>query len=72
MSKLPWWAFRAGSWSDFLFPHCLTQLPNSTVETKLTLGQKYNPLSLTHSHPLPKYDQIEMPFEGKLTNTKEL
>lgn len=64
VSKLPWWAFRVGYWSDFLFPHCLLQLRNSTVENQLASGQKYNLRLLTDSQvPIPKYHQIEMPLK---------
>lgn len=72
VSKLPWWAFRVGSCSDFLLPHCLAQLPNSTVENKLALGQKYNLLPLTHSYLPTQRLPITMPYVEKFTNTKEL
>lgn len=59
VSKLPWWASRAGSRSSFLSPpplatQLLTQLPDSTVENKLASGQKYNLLHSLIPNPAPQ------------------
>lgn len=73
MSKLPWWALRVRSWSYILFAYILAQLTSSAGENKLVLGQKHNLLPLTRSHCAPpQYYQIEMPFELKVTDIKEL